>query len=152
VRDCCQPKHLQAVTHRENIERGANQNHLLRNGAPPPVTAKDVNPRFFDAPPAAEIDAEQRRRAEEQRDIKRYHNVNTDGLLPPAPAGFEWEPASDGFAYVHHVLNPVRARPVADPPDPHEDPFYLKLPPVQPESWLRRKYRALRAWLRTPIW
>lgn len=41
VRGCCQPAHLEAVPPKVNIERGANQNHLLRNGAPPPVSVVD---------------------------------------------------------------------------------------------------------------
>lgn len=42
VHGCCQPHHLEPVSTKVNIERGANRNYLLRNGAPPPVNLTDA--------------------------------------------------------------------------------------------------------------
>jgi hypothetical protein len=202
--------------------RGANQNHLLRKGEKPPC-AKDVNPRIFEAPPAAEVDDEQRRRIREDRNGPARHWEAGKGPPPPAPAGFEWENIG-GFGTISHILQPVRSIaadaptamqydiaalaaslpapqphlevpgphreinpdwasgkvdgpifhrveigrvPVHDafdeqtkimvamapvgPEDQHEDPFYLKMPPLRQESWLRRKWNAIRNWLDKPV-
>lgn len=108
VRGCTQPVHLEAVTPKENTLRGANQNHLLREGGPPPVSAKEINPRFFEEPVLGEVGMEHFRRQGEERDIKRVHDTNVDPCLPMPPLGFYWE--QDTLNDHRWYLNPFRAK------------------------------------------
>lgn len=108
VRGCCQPAHLEAVTHEENIKRGANQNHLLRKGALPPVTAHDVNPDIWKTPTVEQFDSEFFRRQAENREVRRYHCIESDGPLPAAPLGFAWTKVPADETGNTWVMNPVR--------------------------------------------
>lgn len=107
VRGCCQYMHLEQVTTKENTTRGANRNHLMRNGAPSPIAARDINPHFFEEASAKDIDSEAQRRRHFNRDTPRVHSLVFDGpVVPPAPAGFEWQVsvASESL----FILNPIR--------------------------------------------
>jgi hypothetical protein len=116
VRRCWNPVHLEAVTVKENTLRGANQNHLMRNGAPPPVTAvnikTEINPRFFEEATEGEVQADNLRRDAEGRDVQRI--VKIGDPLPPPPAGFEWVPYGDGYVVDGHTLEPIRTLPSPD--------------------------------------
>lgn len=204
VHGCCQPAHLEAVTPKENILRGAGEFKLLRKGEKPPC-AMDINPDFWKEATAEQFDSEFFRRQCDNREVRRYHFIKSDGPLPAAPLGFVWMkvPAdATGDAWVmnpkrtpgcytahdaqplllplpeavpHGVIgctgpNPDALRqwvtgpsqddiinatmngpsgPAAD--DPHDDPFYLKMPSPKADSWLRRKWDAVKAWLDKPV-
>lgn len=109
VRGCCQPVHLESVTPKENTLRGANENNLLRNGAPPPVTARSINPRYGDVPTIDEIKNEFVRRDADGSDIKRVHDTATEGPLPVAPEGFRWRSPGVGMWGSVYYLQPIRS-------------------------------------------
>lgn len=119
VRGCRQPMHLEAISAKENILRGASQNALLRGDAPSPITAREINPEFFKPVDVVAIDDEHRRRVKADRDVKRMWDISQDPVLPPPPAGFWWVQGTHEFNKTMFYLNPIR---------PEEDnlPHYAK--------------------------
>ena len=136
VRGCCQPTHLEAVTTKENILRGANRNNLLRNGQLPPHTMHPlhmscaVQPDGFsrrnvrtnmtkeeiDNEVLTMVGADYERRIRQDRDFKRVFFPWDCDTPPPAPEGFEWQDHPDGFK----VLNPIRKAPIFVPMESFE--------------------------------
>jgi HNH endonuclease len=108
VRGCRQPAHLEAITPKENILRGAQQAALIRGDAPCPISAKEINPHFFEQVGGDDIGEEHWRRQRAGRDVRRFW-MEDDGALPPAPEGFKWEPSSS-LGPITHFLNPIRPK------------------------------------------
>lgn len=163
VRGCCQPLHLEAVPPIENILRGANQNVLLRSSDAPPLTAKEINPRFFEVPSGSESDAEYWRRKNEGRDIPRHWD-DDQGNPPTPPEGFRWE-RSAGFGTVGYILNPIRdgidSVRVVIPDLPLTDEEILQPCNMQPggftpvdrgDGWARRAWARIKDWLNKEVW